>query len=73
MTYKQIIALSASVWLVGCQTTNQSQSENTAEPNYKVASSQDVYDALTVLALAEEEQEVIEQIPEFDDVWQRIR
>ena len=72
MTYKQIIALSASVWLVGCQTTNQSQSD-TAEPNYKVASSHDVYDALTVLALAEEEQEVIEQIPEFDDVWQRIR
>ncbi|MFY8349829.1 LysM peptidoglycan-binding domain-containing protein [Pseudoalteromonas sp. SSM20] len=73
MTYKQLIALSASVWLVGCQTTNQSQSENTIEPNYKVASSQDVYDALTVLALAEEEQEVIEQIPEFDDVWERIR
>lgn len=71
MTYKQLIALSASVWLVGCQTTKQSPTE--VEPNYKVASSQDVYDALTVLALAEEEQEVIEQIPEFDDVWERIR
>lgn len=73
MTYKQLIALSASVWLVGCQTTKQSQSKNTVEPNYTVASYQDIYDALTVLALAEEEQEVIEQIPEFDDVWERIR
>ena len=76
MTYKQLFALSASLWLVGCQTTDNSSqqaSNSAAQPSYPVASSQDVFDALTVLALAQEEQGVIEEIPEFDDVWERIR
>jgi membrane-bound lytic murein transglycosylase D len=77
MTYRQLIALGVCVWLVGCQTTEQSATNNAEQkleqPDYAVASSQDVYDALTVLALSEKEQEVIEETPEFDDVWQRIR
>lgn len=78
MAYKQFIAVSASLWLAGCQTTfNQTDDAPKAqqtEPEYSVASNQDVVDALTVLALSPKvEEEVIEQAPQFDDVWNRIR
>ncbi len=72
-----IAALSAALLLAGCQsttkTTEQEQAATPTQPNYVVADANDVVDALTVLALSQQPEEIIEQTPEFDDVWNRIR
>lgn len=76
MSYKQLLALSAALWLAGCQTTGSDKAKtDVITKNQPTATNLDVYDALTVLALTEDEneQEVEEVRPEFDDVWQRIR